>query len=216
MDLTSGSRVLRDPGVMTRRLGGGVTVALVAFVLVLSAGEAVLKQAHLHWPLPLVAVVGVIPATLLGLVKPLQEAVGEVWTRAFKDRAERATRAEQVLRETAPGHPRVQRVRDLVGRRAVLGIHAAIPLPSGADEALSQELPVYVARDVHARLTTWITAHERSGGLLILVGPAGAGKSRCLFEAVRDKLPDAELLMPHTAAQLNDFAANDGDGPLVV
>jgi tetratricopeptide (TPR) repeat protein len=187
-----------------RRVGVGSVIALVSFGVLLSVAEAVLKAVHAHWPQGVLVGLGAFAAALVGLVKPLQDTVTDAWSKAIGRRFDRAEQRRDLLEATTPG---VRRVKDLDGQRAVLGIHSSIPLPEDADPTLSRELPLYVTRDVHATITTWITAHELTGGFLLLLGPAGAGKTRCLYEALREKLPDAPILLPKDAAQVDTFLA---------
>ena len=93
--------------------------------------------------------------------------------------------------------------------RAFLGIHPAIPLPEGADPSLSPDFPSYVTRDIDADLRNWITAHLHTGGFLLLVGPAAAGKTRCAYELIRESLPEWPIFMPSTADQLAAYAGAD-------
>lgn len=76
-----------------------------------------------------------------------------------------------------------QRVVDSRERMA-LSIHTAIPLPGDADPGLSSSLPEYIPRRIDSDIRAWIRAHIRTGGLVVLVGEAAAGKSRCLYEAL--------------------------------
>ena len=96
--------------------------------------------------------------------------------------------------------PRVRDVRD----RALLGIHPAIPLPSEAS-TLSREFPLYVPRDIDPELDEWIANHRESGGFLLLVGPAAAGKTRTAYELIQRTVGDWQLFMPGTAVQLAEY-----------
>jgi TPR repeat protein len=84
-----------------------------------------------------------------------------------------------------------------------LNVHTAIPLPDGADADLSSEFPEYVARRIDADLRAWIRAHRKSGGLVVLVGDAAAGKTRCLYEALCAEVPDWRMPRVETGAQAN-------------
>jgi TPR repeat protein len=98
------------------------------------------------------------------------------------------------------GHP-LPRVADVTDR-ALLGVHPAIALPPGADARLSTDLPTYVARDVDPEVRAAVAAASREGGFLLLVGVAAAGKTRCLFEAVRSVLPTWRMLIPESVSDL--------------
>lgn len=201
---------------MLRRVGGWTAGAVTVFAILLAAGEGALKTAHLHWPQPVVVMLGALATALVGTIKPLRDAVSATWAKSITSKAERRQRHAALLQHVVPGRRALQRVRDMVDARATLGIHRAIPLSSEADGSLSRELPLYVPRDVHAKITTWITANKQKGGFLLLVGPAGAGKTRCLYEALHDRAPDALILIPQTPDQLEGFVDDNDSRDLVV
>ena len=201
-----------------RRVGGWSVVAVVSFGAVLGVTETALKAVHAHWPQGMLIGLGALASALIGLVRPLQDSVNAAWAKRLTGKFERADQRDSLVQATAPGRRNVQRVKDLAGARAVLGIHPSIPLPPDADNALPAEVPLYVARDIHATLAAWVTARQRTGGFLLLVGPAGAGKTRCLYEVLHEKLPDAPMVLPRTPAHLETFVntlAPKG-GPVVV
>ena len=199
-------------------MSGWSAAALVSFGLLIALGETVLKAAHAHWPQDVLVGLGALAAAVAGLVKPLQDAVASGWSKALSGRFERERQRGELVAATAPGRKELQRVKNLDDARAVLGIHPCIPLPEDADPTLSREMPLYVPRDIHAWVTTWISAHEQTGGFLLLLGSASAGKTRCLYEALREKLPDAPILLPKDAAQVETFIStlNARGGPVVV
>jgi TPR repeat protein len=86
--------------------------------------------------------------------------------------------------------------------RALLGIHASLPLPSGASAGLSAQLPTYVPRDLDEELRSALKEHSSHGGFLLLAGEAASGKTRCAYEAVRATLPDWRMLLPPSARDL--------------
>jgi TPR repeat protein len=104
------------------------------------------------------------------------------------------------LKSDAKPLPRVREVKD----RALLGIHPAIPLPS-EESVLSREFPLYVLRDLDPELDDWIEDHRESGGFLLLVGPAAAGKTRTAYELIQRAVGDWRLFMPGTSAQLTEY-----------
>ncbi|MGH2832388.1 MAG: hypothetical protein ACRDK2_06395, partial [Solirubrobacteraceae bacterium] len=83
--------------------------------------------------------------------------------------------------------------------RALLGIHAALPLPTDFRAGLSAQLPTYVPRDLDDELRNSIAERSVDGGFLLLAGPAASGKTRCAYEAVRAVLPDWRMLLPPSA-----------------
>ncbi|WP_449350184.1 tetratricopeptide repeat protein [Streptomyces shaanxiensis] len=96
-------------------------------------------------------------------------------------------------------------------QRVALSIHASIPLPEDADPILSGSLPEYITREIDADVRAWIRGHAKSGGLIVLVGEAAAGKTRCLFEALRTTVPDWPMPDVETGAQLNALVRNGVD-----
>src|SRR5262249_25048000 len=129
------------------------------------------------------------------------------------DRQDKAQELERQVGGRSKGLPYAGEIID----RALIGIHPSIPLPIGADASLSRELPLYVPRDIDADLRAWITAHYDSGGFLLLVGSAAAGKTRCAYELVHDMLADWPMFMPSTSSQLAEYVqANSGYSKLVV
>ncbi|WP_194894167.1 tetratricopeptide repeat protein [Catenulispora pinisilvae] len=159
---------------------------------------------------------GAIFSAIVAVAMPLRDAVGTALANHVTDRLARRNQVTTVLREVAPGRRRLQQIKDLVEARDVLGVHRAIPLPQGADAALSREFPLYVRRDLHSGLADWVTAKRRTGGLLLLAGPAGVGKTRCAFEVLHQELPDAEVFIPQNTAQLTSFAQSTGRELVVV
>ena len=204
-------------GVM-RRVGKWRGLALVTLAILLGAVEAVLQVVHAHWPQGLLVGFAALAGGIVLTVKPVVDAVSSTWATRVTDGAEREKQRRSLLDQIAPGSEDLPRVSDLGDARARLGIHPAIPLPLGADTSLPVELPLYIPRDLHTTVTTWITTHERSGGLLLLVGQAGAGKTRCMYEAAKDKLPDAPILLPRNAEHLAAFldTLDPHGGPVVV
>ena len=81
------------------------------------------------------------------------------------------------------------RVRDAEPRQ--LGVHAAIHADSAPGE-----LPVYVLRDIDARLRATLNAETQRGCFVLLVGGSSVGKTRTMYEAVLNVLPDWWLVHP--------------------
>jgi hypothetical protein len=102
-----------------------------------------------------------------------------------------------------------------VSDRALLGIHPAIPL-AGAELALSQDFPLYISRDIDPELDAWISSHRVSGGFLLLVGPAAAGKTRTAYELIHRTVGDWRMFMPTSAAQLTEYIESTDDTDALV
>ncbi|MEU4763973.1 hypothetical protein AB0H12_12000 [Actinosynnema sp. NPDC023794] len=96
--------------------------------------------------------------------------------------------------EAAPRHTPVP-VREADPVR--LGVHR--PISVGADTSM----PHYVPRDVDTRLRALIADAAERGGFVLLVGGSSVGKTRSLFEAVRDVVPDRSLVQPGAARGLD-------------
>ncbi|MGO9785141.1 MAG: alpha/beta fold hydrolase [Streptosporangiaceae bacterium] len=94
----------------------------------------------------------------------------------------------------------VRRVKDSRSRIA-LNIHPAIGL-YGHHPELSTELPEYVPRAIDKDLRSWIRGHSRASGLILLVGDAAAGKTRCLYEALSAEIPDWKMLHPSSGEDI--------------
>ncbi|MFE2751019.1 hypothetical protein ACFXGA_03330 [Actinosynnema sp. NPDC059335] len=81
----------------------------------------------------------------------------------------------------------------------LLGVHR--PISVGSDPSM----PRYVPRDVDLRLRALIAGAAERGGFILLVGGSSVGKTRSLFEAVREVVPDRSLVQPATAQGLDAF-----------
>ncbi|WP_369248161.1 tetratricopeptide repeat protein [Streptomyces sp. R41] len=181
-------------------------------VVVFTAAPAGMKTGELPWPKWLVAGVvaagGVLVAVWTPLVKARTDALAARTTRA----AERDAQAEEALSRLPTLKGKVLLVKDVTDR-ALLGIHEAIPLPVGSatERGLSAELPAYVLRDIDADLRTAVEARSKTGGFVLLVGPAAAGKTRCAYEAIQAVLPHWRLFMPPDAATLSELVTGGAD-----
>jgi TPR repeat protein len=104
--------------------------------------------------------------------------------------------------------PRVSNVHDPVA----LGVHPAADLtdldPQAPGDSAPSELelptqvPVYVPRDLDARLDGVLARALAQGGLVLLRGDSTAGKSRTAFEAMRRLSGDMRLLVPTRRSSL--------------
>ena len=198
------------------KLGIWSVLAVMVFAVLLTGAPAVLRAAHLHyasWPL---ALAGAFVTAVAGLVKPVADAV-------MKTSADRSSHYlenkdyTRLLEHQVSGRDRGLPTADKVTNRGLLGIHPSIPLPAGADASLNRDLPLYIPRDLDNELQRWITAHRRSGGFLLLVGPAASGKTRCAYELVREMLANWPIFMPPSADTLTRyFETNPHHRKLVV
>ena len=160
------------------------------------------------------AVAGVIAAAtvLVAVWTPLLKARVEALAARTTRSTQREAQAESALRRLPTRKGKFRLVEEVTDR-ALLGIHEAIPLPAGtaAELGLSEDLPLYVPRDVDSDLRTALQAASRTGGFMLLVGPAAAGKTRCAYEALRSVLPRWQFLMPGDAPTLNELVAGGAD-----
>ncbi|WP_190171250.1 SEL1-like repeat protein [Streptomyces mirabilis] len=181
-------------------------------VVVLTAAPAGVKAGELPWPKWLVAGVVAAAGVLVAVWTPLVKARTDALAARTTREAEREAQAEAALGRLPTLKRKALLVRDM-NDRALLGIHEAIPLPtdSDSDNTLSAELPTYVPRDIDADLRAALEARSRTGGFVLLVGPAASGKTRCAYEAIRAVLPHWRLLMPPDGATLNEMVAGDAD-----
>ena len=76
-----------------------------------------------------------------------------------------------------------------------LGVHR--PIRVGADDAM----PTYVPRDVDGELRHLVRRAATDGGFVLVIGGSSVGKTRSLFEAVRDTVPDWPLAQPANRQQ---------------
>ncbi|MFD4549414.1 tetratricopeptide repeat protein [Streptomyces sp. NPDC058466] len=189
----------------------GLIGPLLALV-VLTAAPAGVRAGELPWPKWLVAGLVAAAGVLVAVWTPLVKARTDAMAARTALTAEREAQAEGALNRLPSVKGKVPLVQD-VSNRALLGIHEAIPLPadSAVDCGLSAELPTYVPRDIDADLRTTLEAHSKTGGFILLVGPAASGKTRCAYEAIRAVLPHWRLFMPGDAATVTELVTGGAD-----
>ena len=79
-----------------------------------------------------------------------------------------------------------------------LGIHSAVPM-AGSDD----DLPAYVAREFDYQLRVALATNlPGRGSFVVMVGGSSTGKTRSLYEAVYELVPDWWLVQPAEAADL--------------
>lgn len=84
--------------------------------------------------------------------------------------------------------------------------------PHGADGPPPEALPRYVARETDDALREAI----EQAPIALVYGPPRAGKSRSIYEALRDRLPDAKLLVPEDADGLRTVLAHVEELPRLI
>lgn len=81
-----------------------------------------------------------------------------------------------------------------------LGIHAAIPTNDS-----TSDLPSYVPRDFDGRLQDMIAYGAERGCFVVLVGGSSTGKTRSLYEAIHNVVPDWWLVQPTKTQEILDL-----------
>jgi predicted negative regulator of RcsB-dependent stress response len=66
----------------------------------------------------------------------------------------------------------------------------------GHGHRLNPNLPIFVERTKGQQVREWMRTAAVEGGFLLLVGDSSVGKTRLLYEAARDSLPDIAVLVP--------------------
>jgi hypothetical protein len=79
-----------------------------------------------------------------------------------------------------------------------LGIHSAVPTVGSDDD-----LPAYVRRDFDSRLRIALATNlPGRGSFVVMVGGSSTGKTRSLYEAIYELVPEWDLRQPADAAEL--------------
>ncbi|MFY1595998.1 hypothetical protein [Micromonospora sp. WMMD737] len=94
-----------------------------------------------------------------------------------------------------------------------VGVHGA---GVDSDEEARPNLPPYITRDYDHALRSKFRQLSSEGGLLIAVGASSTGKSRSMYEAVREVYPDWQLLLADSADAIREAAKVGVPGRTVV
>jgi TPR repeat protein len=175
----------------------GVLLGTVALAVFVAAGVMAAKAGHFTWPAWAGVLLGAVTAVMAAFGRKAIDTVLDWPLTAFRRSLDRHRMISDIL-----GYgKRVDESYD----RITLSIHPAIPLPADSPTDLSDELPIYVPRDLDADVRTFIRSRASRGCLVLLVGPAAAGKTRMLSEALRAEIPGWQMLRP-TSSQINELA----------
>ncbi|MDA2809038.1 hypothetical protein O4J56_00140 [Nocardiopsis sp. RSe5-2] len=82
----------------------------------------------------------------------------------------------------------------------LLGVHPAPAGPGGS------RLTPYIRRDRDGELEQAVAAAAATGGVVLVVGDSGAGKSRSLLHALASNVPHRRLVAPPTGTALDTLA----------
>ncbi|WP_152644840.1 hypothetical protein [Kitasatospora griseola] len=125
--------------------------------------------------------------------------------RDFLDAARDERGRRRRVPELAAARDESETISDLTGRQ--LEVHDAV-LPQSHGHLLP-ELTPYLARELDAKLRTALKPALAGGPavLVVLTGDSSTGKTRALYEAVRELAPDRPLLRPATAGHLLEMIA---------
>lgn len=178
-------------------LGSMKSIAAVAVAAMLVAASAAFAASRVHWPKWAAAALGAV----LVAAAPVGKKTIEVLGTRLAAPAEDGERREKARRSILGSAKRVVESRD----RVKLDVHPAIPLPRDAEPELSRVFPEYVSRGIDVDLRAWIRARKETGGLVVLVGDAAAGKTRCLYEALCTEVPDWRMPQVDSGAQINEL-----------
>ncbi|UPT20568.1 tetratricopeptide repeat protein [Thermobifida alba] len=84
-------------------------------------------------------------------------------------------------------------------------VAAVDPLEVGVHRS-REGLPSYVARDCETQLAQHLDQAVERGGLVLVVGPSTAGKTRAAWTAVATRCPDREVFVPDPGTDLTRLA----------
>lgn len=189
----------------TNRIRARWVVIPLVFLAILGASQAAVTALSLP---------KLITLPIAAVLTLLIDQVAKPWLASRRSTQERERSASDVLRQHLGRRGVLPKVRDC--DPLLLGVHEAISLEDseGQDHQNVQEyqgrlsysglrnqeldprLPAYFERDEGARFRSWLSNAESVGGFALIVGESSTGKTRFLFESVRESLPDWRLLDP--------------------
>ncbi|WP_329553169.1 tetratricopeptide repeat protein [Streptomyces sp. NBC_00696] len=180
------------------------------FVLVLTVGPQALQAADLAWPKWAMTSLATTGGVLLLVARAFMQVRLGSLTEQTTEASKLEIQQDSALKRIIGNNNNFPLVKD-VSDRALVGIHAAIPLPHIMHSDLSVEFPTYIPRDLDADLRASLQSKAASGGFFLLVGRAASGKTRCAYEAIRSTFGDWRLCIPPNAESLNLLVEKDVD-----
>ncbi|NLU79122.1 tetratricopeptide repeat protein [Micromonospora sp. HNM0581] len=136
---------------------------------------------------------------MLSVLKPRIDAYSAHVNRETASKLQRSRQAKESLDWAVGSNERLPTVRETTNL-ALLGVHPAISLKERS--AGSAEHPSYVERDIDQEIIDSLRGLEATGGIVAVVGPAAAGKTRTAYETVLKVFPDWKLLIPPSGMDL--------------
>ncbi|MFG1919987.1 tetratricopeptide repeat protein [Micromonospora sp. NPDC048898] len=128
-----------------------------------------------------------------------------------KAREQRKTPANGVVESRHPHFGQLIAVNDCLAEH--VGVHAA---SSDSDEETRLHLPPYILRDHDRELRSKLRSLSSEGGLLVVVGASSTGKSRSMYEAVREVFADWRLLLTDGVDAIRKAAKNGIPGKTLI
>lgn len=130
--------------------------------------------------------------------KDLLESLLLAWGMPESERVRVLDQWRQVNTAFGQGPPNAGRFDEASPRE--LGVHPAISSGAAVDD-----LPSYVSRDFDDRLRELLARGVERGCFVALMGGSSCGKTRSLYEAVRDIIPDWWLVHPAKTQEIHDL-----------
>ncbi|WP_238010402.1 tetratricopeptide repeat protein [Dactylosporangium sp. AC04546] len=171
-------------------------------LVILAGASQGFAAGRFTWPSWILAAITAVLAVTAGLAKRPVEVASAALGRPL----ERRQRQREII-ESIPGYG--VRVDESMAR-IEMDVHPSVELPDGADPGLSAYFPEYVSRDLDNNIRAWIRSRKATGGFVVLVGDAAAGKTRMLYEALREELPSWQMLCPD-GGQLHALGQSEVD-----
>jgi tetratricopeptide (TPR) repeat protein len=166
-------------------------LALLAFVAALIGGDE--RPGWLGWA----------PSWVLAALAAALAALSTWLVEPWATRRRAQTDREWTIRDQLGRHlgradrlPRLDEMDPLA-----LGVHRSIPVSaddhtSERPEGLDPRLPAWIERDKAADVRRWLEQAKVDGGFLLLVGDSSTGKTRLLYEVLREQAADWAVLAP--------------------